>query len=239
MTNWQKHVLPHGPLVEIGAGLWQVTGSLRRNPLPRNMVIWRTPQKKLLIHSAICLQEAAMHELDALGEVAYIIVPCVMHCADVGPYKERYSSAKILCPRCARSKVEEIVPVTHTLEEVLPGLGVVLHRPKGLKDFEIHLELPLADGSRALLVTDALFNLGSNPPKGFGGFMLKLLGSVGPLNITKIGKRMLLENKADYADYVLGLSQIDNLRVLSVAHGSYIDENLEQALRSASERIRA
>lgn len=43
MTDWKTHVQPHGEMIQIGAGLWQVTGTLKRSPLPRNMVVWRTP----------------------------------------------------------------------------------------------------------------------------------------------------------------------------------------------------
>mgnify|MGYP001406166314 CR=1 FL=1 len=238
MSRWDKQVCPHGPLEEIGAGLWQVTGSLKRSPLPRNMVVWRTPKKSLLIHSAICLDEVSMKELDSLGPVSHVVVPCEMHRADAKAFQDRYSEATFLAPACAREKVSQVISGFEDLEEGLEDLNVTLHRPAGLKDFELHLELPLEDGSRALVMTDALFNLAGDPPKGFGGFLVKLLGSVGPLNITKIGRRMLLENKNDYANYVRDLSKISNLSVLSVAHGQCIREDVVAELIAASERIR-
>ncbi len=238
MATWEKYVRPHGEILQIGAGLWQVTGTLKRNPLPRNMVVWRTPLKGLLVHSAVCLNDDGMRTLDALGEVTHIIVPCEIHRADIVPYKERYPNAKILCPACAKAKVEELVPVTQTLEEGLEDLGVVLHRPIGLKDFEIHLELPLEDDTRALVLTDALFNLGDSPPTGLGGFILKLLGSVGPLNITKIGKRLLLKDKEAFADYIEKLAEIPHLAVVSMAHGKCVRGQPAQALKDASVRIR-
>ena len=238
MATWEKHVQPHGEILQIGAGLWQVTGTLKRNPLPRNMVVWRTPQKGLLIHSAICLNDEGMRTLEALGEITHIVVPCEMHCADIAPYKERYPQAKILCPACAKAEVEKTVPISETIEEGLSHLGVTLHHPKGLKDFEVHLELPLEDDSRALIITDALFNLGETPPKGFGGFIVKMLGSVGPLNITKIGKRLLLKDKEAFADYIARLAQIPHLAVISVAHGKCIRAQPAQALEEASVRIR-
>lgn len=238
MAKWAEHVQPHGAIEEIGAGLWQVTGSLKRNPLPRNMVVWRTPQQGLMVHSVICLNDEGMRALDALGEVTHIIVPCEMHRADAAPYKERYPHAKVLCPAVARSKVEQVVTVDQTIEEGLGELGVVIHKPKGLKDFELHLELTLEDDSRAIIMTDALFNLGATPPKGFGGFIVKLLGSVGPLNITKIGRRLLLEDKEAYADYVTSLGDIPNISVLSVAHGQIIQKDVQKALRDAGDRIR-
>ena len=129
LSSWQQHVQPHGPLIQLGEGLWQVTGSLKRSPLPRNMVVWRSPNQSLLIHSAICLDEETMQELDALGEVSHIVVPCELHCADIVPYHQRYPNAKVLCPTCAQAKVEERIPNSQAMEEGLVDLGVVLHRP--------------------------------------------------------------------------------------------------------------
>ena len=238
MSDWEQQICPHGPLEEIGAGLWQVTGSLKRNPLPRNMVVWRTPQKSLLLHSVICLQDAAMKQLDALGPVSHIVVPCEMHRVDAKAYQERYPGATFLAPACSREKVDQVVSGCQDLEQGLEALKVTSHRPAGLKEFELHLELPLENGSRALIMTDALFNLGGDPPRGLGGFVVKLIGSVGPLNITKIGRRLLLQSKEEFANYVRDLSQIPNLAVLSVAHGQCIREGVADALIAASERIR-
>ena len=123
------------------------------------------------------------------------------------------------------------------LDGALAALNVTLHRPEGLKDFELHLELPLEDGSRALVMTDALFNLGA-ASEGFGGFMVKLLGSVGPLGITKIGRRLLLQDAAAFAGYLQKLAQIENLKVLSVAHGAPVIGGVADALREASRRIK-
>ena len=180
MKSWDEHVAPHGDLEALAPGLWQVTGSLDRSPLPRNMQIWRAPNGALLIHSAICLDEDAMAQVDALGDVSWIIVPCALHRADALPYRQRYPKAQILCPAAARAKVEAVVPVDALCEEVLPGLGVIVHQPRGLKPFELHYQLPLEDGSQALVMTDALFNLGDNPPTGLAGTLMLAMGSDGP-----------------------------------------------------------
>ena len=47
MSIWENHVLPHGELEQLAPGLWQVAGSLGRNPLPRNMQIWKAPSPLL------------------------------------------------------------------------------------------------------------------------------------------------------------------------------------------------
>ena len=202
------------------------------------MVVWRTPTGGLLLHSVICLREDAMAALDALGPVTHIVVPCEMHRTDAALFQERYPNALLLAPKCARAKVDAVVSGCEDLDGALAALNVTLHRPEGLKDFELHLELPLEDGSRALVMTDALFNLGATPPKGFGGFMVKLLGSVGPLGITKIGRRLLLQDAAAFAGYLQKLAQIENLKVLSVAHGAPVIGGVADALREASRRIK-
>lgn len=235
--TWRERVLPHGPLVELRPGLWQVTGTLNRNPVPRNMVVWRSPSGSILIHSAVCLDEASMRGLDALGPVHHIVVPCPIHRMDAPAFAERYPEAKMLAPSCARKAAEEAVTVHETCEEGLPELGLTVHEPPGLKPFELHYELPLEDGSRALLMTDALFNLGQNPPGGFGGFTLKLMGSVGPLGITRLGRWLLLENKAAYRAYLERLAGIPRLSVLCVAHGEAITRDVEASLREAAARI--
>ena len=237
MARWHDHVYPHGGLEVLAPGLWQVSGSLGKSPLPRNMVVWRSPTGGLLIHSGVCLDEEAMAELEALGEVRWIVVPCPLHRADAAPYRERYPEAQLLCPAVAREKVEEVVSVDATMEEVLPQLGVVLHVPEGLKPFELHLELPLEGGAKALVVTDALFNLGPRPPRGFGGFMLKVMGSVGPLGISRLGRFLLLKERARFKAYLERLAEIPELTVLSVAHGEAVIGDVATALKGAAQRL--
>ncbi|MGB1700083.1 MAG: hypothetical protein ACPHRO_09030, partial [Nannocystaceae bacterium] len=106
MPNWTDHVFPHGELKKLADGLWQVTGSLGKSPIPRNMQVWRAPDGGLLIHSAVCLDAEGMAALESLGPVKWIVVPCPIHRADAAPYRERYPDAQLLCPAAARAKVE-------------------------------------------------------------------------------------------------------------------------------------
>jgi len=202
------------------------------------MHVWRSPSGGVLVHSAICLDEAGMKALDAVGSIEWIVVPCAMHRADARPYRERYPDAKLLCPSAARAKVEEVVPVDDLCEEVLPTLGIEVMEPRGLKPFELHLVLPLEDGSKALLMTDALFNLGVSPPSGFGGLMLKWMGSVGPLGMTRLGRWLLLKDRSKWRGYLDELAERGDLSLLCVAHGETVPGDVSTSLREASERMR-
>ena len=236
-SNWDDHIHTHGTLESVGPGLWQVTGSLPRSALPRNMHIWRAPSGGLLIHSAICLNDEGMLALDMLGPVNWIVVPCALHRADVLPYRERYPDAQILCPLAAETKVEEVVTVDAHCETVLPTLGIEVLEPKGLKPFELHLIIPLEDGTNALITTDSLFNLGPNPPSGFGGLILKWIGSVGPLGMTRLGRFLLLEDGDEWRTHLQNLSKIPNLSVLCMAHGDAIRSDVSAALEDAVSRL--
>jgi hypothetical protein len=237
MGEWSESVLPHGQIEEIGKGFWQVTGSLKRNPLPRNMVFWKAPDGSVIVHSVVCLDDESMAAIEALGPVRHILVPCRMHRTDAPRFKARYPDARILCPSFAREKVEEVVPVDGTFEEVLPDLGVELFTPVGIKPFEFHLGVPLEGGTYALVVTDALFNLGPKPPRGFGGWTVKMMGSVGPLGITRAGRFLLLDDKSAYQTYLEGLAAARPWSVLSVAHGVPVVEDVAPALMEAAARV--
>ena len=236
MSDWENHVHPHGEIEALAPGFWQVTGSLARGPLPRNMHVWRAPSGGILVHSAMCLDDAGMAALDALGVVEWIVVPCAMHRADARPYRKRYPDAQLLCPAAARAKVEEVVPVDDLCEEVLPTLGIEVIEPQGLKPFELHLVLPLGDGRKALLMTDALFNLGAAPPSGFGGLMLKWMGSVGPLGMTRLGRWLLLNDREEWSRYLERLADMEDLSLLCMAHGEALREDVSSSLRAAARR---
>ncbi len=86
-------------------------------------------------------------------------------------------------------------------------------------------------------MTDSLFNLGDEPPRGFGGWIVKCAGSVGPLGITELGRRLLLDDKEAFRAYLSELAAMEHIQVLSVAHGTAICSDVSAALKRASARI--
>ena len=90
----------------------------------------------------------------------------------------------------AARKVEAVVPVDALCEEVLPE-PASSSTNLACQTLRAHYQLPLEDGSQALVMTDALFNLGDKPPTGLGGTLLRH-GRVGPLGMSRIGRLLLL-----------------------------------------------
>ncbi|MCB9670969.1 MAG: hypothetical protein H6734_15925 [Alphaproteobacteria bacterium] len=233
VVGWSEHVLPHGELRELVPGLWQVEGTLSRGPLPRNMVVARLPDGRLWLHSVVAMDDARQAQLEALGSVAFIVVPSGMHRADAGVYAERYPDARVVCPAAAREAVEKVVRVHGTCEDELPAAGVHCVKPAGLKPDELVYEVPVAGGV-ALVFCDALFNLPDKP--GCGGMIMRLMGSSGFFGTTRLG-RMLMSDMAGWKAWLLETAERDDLRALSVAHGDPIVDRCGDRLREAAGRL--
>jgi hypothetical protein len=231
-----SRVYPHGGIEELAPGLWQVTGSLGRSPLPRNMVIFRLASGGLLIHSGVAMNGAGMAALEALGAPEVLIVPNGYHRSDASWYTARYPRLEVVCPAAARGRVERVVKVTGEAETSLPQRGVTCHVPGGIRPSELAYELTLKSG-RALVFTDLLFNLGPLP--GISGRMLALLGSSGFFGMTRIGRWMLLREPGTFRSWLLQMAELPGLKVICVAHGAAVTSGCGARLKDAAARIRA
>jgi len=79
-TSWV--VLPHQPIDKLEPNLWRVQGTLRGMALKRVMTLIRLEDGRVVIHSAIPLEEQAMAEIEAWGNPAVLVVPNGWHRLD-------------------------------------------------------------------------------------------------------------------------------------------------------------
>src|SRR5690606_15472141 len=109
-NDWR--VLPHGSLEHLSPNILRVEGTLESGPpIKRVMTVARMSTGGVVVHSAIALEDSAMAELDAFGQVAFILVPNQWHRLDAPRYAQRYPDAKVLCPTGSRKKIEEVCRV--------------------------------------------------------------------------------------------------------------------------------
>ncbi len=230
-------ICPHGPITQYDERFWQVKGTLPRGSLTRNMVIYRLGHEQgsgLLLHSVVALSPSEQKKLESLGEPQVMIVPNRIHRLDASWYKKRYPKIKVLCPKVSYRQVRREVAVTGLCEEVLPSLGVSYLRPKGVGAFEYVYQLRLAQGN-ALVMSDLLFN---HPhARGVDGWLMKTLGSTGHFGMTKIGRWFLLKEKEVFRNWLLDLAKLEDLSLISMAHGEPITSECEKALKEAAYRI--
>lgn len=215
-------VQPHGAIERVDDGIWTVEGEIVM-PLgrfPRRMTLVALTKGRLLVWSPIPLDNAGMKQLEALGEVTFLVVPGPGHRLDIRAWAARYPKARVLCPPGAREAVSEAVPVAVT-GDVLDDPDVHFCPVQGVGGLEGVLKIT-RDGRLTLVVNDILANV--RHPKGLGAnIMARALGfGVKRPRMPRIGKRMFVKDAALLAAQLRGWAHDPQLSQVVVSHGEII-----------------
>jgi hypothetical protein len=227
------NVLPHGPVTELAENLRAVEGALPGMPLKRRMTVAMLSDGRLVIHNPIALEESEMAKLDAWGKPAYLVVPNGYHRLDSANFKRRYPDAKVVCPRGAKKKVEEVVPVDLGYDEVPADAAVSFEQLAGVNDAEGVLSVRSPDGV-TLVFNDVLFNVPSLP--GFTGFLMTLMGSTGGPKVTLVGRLLVVKDKPALRAHLERLA-VPEVRRLIPGHGDVVQERAAEVLREVAGRL--
>jgi len=224
-------VCPHGPVEKVAENLWRVAAPVPGAPFPRTMIVVKLADGRLVIHNAIALDEAQMKELEAWGQPAFLIVPSASHRIDARIYKGRYPDLRVIGPRAAKAKIDEIVHVDAT-EADFGDPDVRYELVGGTGEGEGVLIVRSRDGT-TLVFNDVLMNMQKLP--GFGGFMMGLFGFTGPKPKVSAPSRLFLvkDSKALRADLEKRATTPDLTR-LEVGHGNAVTSDPARALRDAA-----
>ena len=71
MSTKPHRLFPHGEVQALAPNLWMVRGGMPF-PLYRNMVVYRLPDRRLVLHSLVALSEAGMKQLTVIRSPAGI-----------------------------------------------------------------------------------------------------------------------------------------------------------------------
>jgi hypothetical protein len=228
-----RTVHPHEPIVELAENLWCVQGDVPGAPIKRRMTIAKLSDGGLVIHNAMLLKKADMKRIEAWGEPRYVVVPNAFHRLDVATFKERYPDAEIVCPRNARTKVEEKAPVDLTYADVPDDELVTFEHLDGTDDREGVLRVESSDGT-TLVFNDVLFNMSHLP--GFLGFILKAIGSTGGPKVTNIAKLIVIKQAAELRGHLERLAQPNVVRLVP-GHGDVIESEADEILYRTAVRL--
>jgi hypothetical protein len=218
-TEWT--VLPHGKLGQLDNNILTVTGDLHMplGDVPRRMTVVRLSDARLVIFSAIALDEPEMAQLEFFGRPAYLIVPGELHRMDAKIWKDRYPLMKVITPAGVRTKVEELVPVDATHVEFDDPRVRYVTVP-GTDDREAALEVH-SKGGTTLIINDLIWNLDDRP--GFSGWMFRVLGFTGrEPKMPGIIQMRAVKQKADLRAQLQSWSQIPDLNRIVVSHGDIV-----------------
>ena len=227
-TEWK--VLPHGKLTAIDDDILTVTGDI---PMPvaemkRRMTVVKLRDGRLVIFSAIALDEDEMRSLEDFGEPAFLVVPNSHHRLDAKVWKDRYPEIQVITPAGAREKVEKIVHVDRTHGE-FGDPGVALVDVSGTSEREVALEITRASGM-TLVLNDVIGNMRNT--SGFGGWFLRMMGFAGEEpHVPFPVKLSMVSDKAALATQLRHWADVPDLKRIIVSHGSDIEHEPKKVLR--------
>ena len=229
-TEWT--VLRHGPIERLSERLWRIEGTLPSMPLARVMTIARRADGGLVVHNAVAVDDATRAEIEAWGPIAAIVVPNGYHRLDAPAFHSRYPGARVVCPRGARGKVEQVVPVTGGYEDEPADAAVTLETLDGTADAEGAMIVRDRDGA-SLVLNDIVFNMPHLT--GVHGFVLRwLTGSSGGPRVSRIARWFVAKDKAAVRAHLERLAATPDLRRIIVSHHETIDRDPAKVLRDVA-----
>ncbi len=230
--------MPHGQLSRIEENLLPVVGELPMpiGEFPRRMTVARLRDGRLVIFSAIALDEPEMAQLEAFGTPSYLVVPGDIHRMDAKIWKQRYPSLVVIAPEGAREKVREVVAVDATTAD-FGDPSVQLLTVPGTDNHEAALLVESASGT-TLVVNDLIWNVHGSP--GFGGFLFRLMGFTKPdPQIPSIIKLRAIKDKPALRQQLERWSRIRNLKRIIVSHGELVETNAGGVLHDLAGELAA
>jgi len=236
LKEWK--VLPHGKLSQVAEDILSVIGELEM-PLmkfSRRMTVVRLRDGRLIIYSAIALQEDEMCALEAFGRPTFLIVPSDLHRLDAKIWKDRYPGLQVIAPEGARTKIEEVIHVDATNVD-FDDPNVTFTTVPGTRGHEAAL-LVRGTAGTTLILNDLIGNIRDR--SGFSGWMLRLAGFAGDApQIPKVVKMKIVDNAAALRDQLLEWSNLASLNRIIVSHGSTIEREPQDTLRALATSLAA
>jgi hypothetical protein len=228
-------VLPHGELTPVDDGVLTVVGKIGMpmGQLDRRMTVVRLGDGRLVIFSAIALEEDEMERLEAFGTPAFLIAPDAMHRLDVGIWKDRYPDACVIAPAGARDKVAEVAPVDDITDFGDPDVTLV--EVAGTEQQELALEVRRT-GGLTLVLNDVVGNI--RDAHGLSGAFLKLTQFAGdePHVPKPIRMKMVRDRPALAAQFRAWAARPALKRIL-VSHGEVIADDPSGALNRLADSL--
>ncbi len=231
LKEWK--VLPHSRLTTVEDNILTVVGeiSMPAVTFPRRMTVVRLGDGRLVIYSAIALDEDEMRALEEFGTPAFLIVPSDHHRIDAKIWKDRYTALQVIAPRGAREKVQEAVAVDATQGDFGDPLVRFVTVP-GTGAHEAVLEILNPTGT-TLVLSDIIANIRN--ATGFGGMISKLMGFAGDApQVPRPELWSMIDDKPALAAQLRLWADLPSLRRILVAHGEPIERDPAGALRQVA-----
>lgn len=233
----QWTVLPHERMRSLDDKLVTVAGDLPMpfGDFPRRMTVVRLADKRLVIFSAVALDEPEMQALERYGTPSFLIIPSEIHRMDAKIWKDRYPELRVIAPPGARVKAEEFVGVDTTQPDFQDPSVRYVNVP-GTDGREAALLVNTSTGT-TLVVCDLIWNV--HHRRGFGGWLFRLfhLTSEKPQIANVV--RLKIKDKRALREQLITWSNLEGLNRIVVAHGDIVERDPPGVLRELADSLAA
>lgn len=215
-----KSIAPH---------LWVAEAPLRFAGLEvgARMTIIRLPEDRLLLHSPIAASEALVRDVEALGQVAYVVAPNRFHHLYVSEWQKAFPDAEIFVAPGLEKKRPDFGETRVLTSEPPPEWAGDLEQV-AMRGFSLLNEIVFFHApSATLLATDLAFNIGPHSAP-MTRFAFRMMGAYGKLTPTFLEWLFV----RDRAAFCAGLEQILDwpFESVIVAHGDVSESGGRQQL---------
>ena len=224
-------VLTHKPIEKLADNLWRVSGTMPNGKIQRQMVLARREDGRILVHNGIALGEAEMAEIEAWGTPSLLFVPNGFHRQDAAIWKKRYPAMTVVSPAGSKKRVDQVVKVETTTEELARDDDKVALTPIDGMPAESLLLVHSGDDV-TLVFCDAIFNV----PKRRGLVNL-FLAPTGKVAVPRFARWFFVKDKPAFVSHLERLAATPGLRRILVGHGRPIDEDPAAALRACAAQL--
>jgi len=235
----QWTVLPHSRLTRLEDNLICVTGVMQMpsmGDVERRMTLVRLADGRLVVWSAIALDETEMQELERFGAPSYLIVPGDLHRMDAKAWKARYPGIVVVAPAAARAKIEEVVPVDATSCDFGdPAVRFFTVPGTGEREAALMIE---GESGVTLVLNDLIFDLHNRP--GVRGMLFKWIGMTGDApHIPPVIRMRKVVDKDALRAQLASWASLANLKRVIISHGDIIEKDPSHTLGAVAAQLAA
>jgi len=221
-------------LSPIGEEIWQVARPFRAGGMEvgTRMTVVRLPGERLWLHSPVRIDDDLTREIDALGDVAYIVAPNKVHHLMIGPWRERYPNAELFgAPGLAKKRSD--LAFTGKLGHMAPDAWADEFEQVFLEGAPIvHETVFLHRRSRTLCVTDLVFNVETGADWWTRLMLGGVLAATGGVRMSRTVK-LSIRDRAAFRRSVDRVLEWDFDRV-TVTHGDLIEGDAKGSIATAT-----
>lgn len=198
-------------------------------PIPVRMTVIRLPDGALILHSPAPLSEALRAELDALGRVAFLIIPWA-HGAFAQQATQAYPDARLLAaPHASRQR--QALPFHGSIADDVPGSWSGVVESHLVRGFRLHEVVLFHRPSRTLVITDLCFHIHRSHSR-TARLFFRANGMWRRFGPSRLIRHLAVSDGAAFEHSLEQILRWDFERVVP-GHGDVIERGGRAALRSA------